>query len=182
MAIGPIQLLVIGFQRPDFHGQILEEIQRLRETDTVRLIDSLTVYKDALGQVTAFKIENLTQEEEIELGSKVAALIGFGMAGEEGLIAGAEIGAEKAAEDGIDFFDEEQAWDVVASIPNDSAAALLLIEHHWAVPLRDAMLSAGGRRLAEGFIDPLDLVAIGLLSAEEAKAQEALEPPEAVAV
>jgi len=27
MAIGPIQLLVIGFNHPDFHGQILEEIQ-----------------------------------------------------------------------------------------------------------------------------------------------------------
>ena len=35
------------------------------------------------------------------------------------------------------------AWDVLADIPNDSAAALL-IEHHWAVPLRDAIVRAGG--------------------------------------
>jgi len=182
MAIGPIQLLVIGFKHPDFHGQILEEIQRLRASDTVRLIDSLTVFKDASGEVAAVKIENLTSDEEVELGSKVAALIGFGMAGEEGLIAGAEVGAELAAEEGINVFTEEQAWDVMESIPNDSAAALLLIEHHWAIPLRDAMLSAGGFRLAEGFIDPYDLVAIGMLSAEEAKSQAALEPSrEAVA-
>ena len=32
----------------------------------------------------------------------------------------------------------EEAWDILYDIPNDSAAALILLEHHWAVPLRDA--------------------------------------------
>lgn len=177
MAIGPIQLLVIGFKHPDFHGQILEEIIRLRESNTIRLIDSLTVYKDANGDVAAVKIENLTHDEEVELGTKVAALIGLGMGGEEGMLAGAEVGAEIADQEGINVFTEEQAWDVMAEIPNDTAAAFLLIEHHWAVPLRNAMMSAGGFRVAEGFIDPFDLVAIGLMSAEEASAHAALEPP-----
>jgi len=53
--------------------------------------------------------------------------------------------------------------------PIDSAAALVLIEHHWAVPLRDAIARAGGFRLSDGFISPLDLVAIGLIEAEEAR-------------
>ena len=66
-------------------------------------------------------------------------------------------------------------WDVLADIPNDTAAALLLIEHHWAVPLRDAVARANGFRIADGFISPLDLVAIGLLSAEEADEHVALE-------
>ena len=56
-----------------------------------------------------------------------------------------------------------------------SAAALLLIEHHWAVPLRDAIARAGGFRLSDGFISPLDLVAIGLMEAEEAKDLHAME-------
>jgi hypothetical protein len=43
----------------------------------------------------------------------------------------------------VDFFSDEQAWDVLADIPNDSAAALILLEHHWAVPLRDAIARAG---------------------------------------
>jgi hypothetical protein len=59
--------------------------------------------------------------------------------------------------------------------PNDSAAALLLIEHHWAVPLRDAIARAGGFRLSDGFISPLNLVEIGLLEAEEAKQLHAME-------
>jgi hypothetical protein len=64
---------------------------------------------------------------------------------------------------------------VVASIPNDSAAALLLIEHHWAVPLRDAIVRAGGFRIADDFISPLDLVAVGLMAAEDADAHAALD-------
>ena len=60
--------------------------------------------------------------------------------------------------------------------PNDSAAALLLIEHHWAVPLRDAIARTGGFRLSDGFISPLDLVEIGLMEAEEAKNLHAMAP------
>jgi len=174
MAIGPVQLIVLGFEHPDFHGEIIEELEKLRESDTVRVIDSLAVYKDAAGEIEVMHLSNLTKEEAIELGSKVAALVGLGIEGEEGFEAGAEIGAE-AAEDGIQVFSEEDAWDVLDDIPNDSAAALLLIEHHWAVPLRDAVFRAGGFRLAEGFISPLDLVAIGLATAEEAKELHAQE-------
>jgi hypothetical protein len=135
----------------------------------VRVIDSLAVYKDADGDIEVMHLSNLSKDEAIELGSKVAALIGLGIEGEEGMEAGAIIGAEAAAEDGIEVFSDEDAWDVLEEIPNDSAAALLLIEHHWAVPLRDAIASAGGFRISDGFISPLDLVEIGLATAEEAR-------------
>jgi hypothetical protein len=59
------------------------------------------------------------------------------------------------------------AWDVIEETPNDAAAALLLLEHHWAVPVRDAIAIAGGFRISDGFISPLDLVEIGLLASEE---------------
>ena len=88
--------------------------------------------------------------------------------------AGAQAGAEAAA-DGIHVFSDEDAWDVLEEIPNDSAAALLLLEHHWAVPLRDAIARAGGFRISDGFISPLDLIAIGLVTAEEAEELHALE-------
>lgn len=176
MSIGPVQLLVLGFESPDFHGQILEELERLRESDTVKLIDSLAVYKDADGDVEVAHLSNLSNEEAIELGSKVAALIGLGIDGEEGMVAGAELGAEAAAAAGVEAFSDDMAWDVMDDIPNDSAAALLLIEHHWAVPLRDAIASAGGFRLSDGFISPLDLIEIGLVTAEEAAELEATNP------
>ena len=174
MAIGPVQLLVLGFQHPDFHGEVISELERLRASDTVRVIDALAVYKDAQGEIEVEHLSNLSKEEAIELGSKVGALIGLGIEGEEGLEAGAELGAEKVAAEGIQFFEGEE-WDVLEDIPNDSAAALLLLEHHWAVPLRDAIARAGGFRISDGFISPLDLVAIGLLSAEEARDLHAIE-------
>jgi len=174
MAIGPVQLIVLGFNHPNFHGEVIAELERLRENDTVRVIDALAVYKDAAGEIEVEHLSNLTTEEAIELGSKIGALIGLGFEGEEGMEAGALAGAEAAAE-GVHVFTDEEAWDVLEDIPNDSAAALLLLEHHWAVPLRDAIARAGGFPISNGFISPLDLVEIGLLSAEEAKELHALE-------
>ncbi len=174
MAIGPVQLIVLGFEQPNFHGEIIAELERLRESDTDRVIDSLAVYKDADGEFAVEHLSNLSEQEAIELGSKVGALVGLGIAGEEGFAAGAEAGADAAA-DGVQLFSDEDASDVLEDIPNDSAAALVLIEHHWAVPLRDAVVRAGGSRIADGFISPLDLVAIGLVTAEEANELHAFE-------
>lgn len=174
MAIGPVQLIVLGFSHPDFHGEVIAELERLRESDTVRVIDALAVYKDAQGEIEVEHLSNLTQEEAVELGSKVGALIGLGIEGEEGAEAGAEVGAREAAEEGINVFGGAE-WDVIEEIPNDSAAALLLLEHHWAVPLRDAIARAGGFRISDGFISPLDLVEIGLVTAEEARELHAME-------
>ena len=171
MAIGPVQLIVLGFDHPEFHGEVIEELERLRESDTVRVIDALAVHKDADGEIEVAHLSNLSKEEAIELGSKIGALIGLGIEGEEGLEAGAIAGAE-AGEEGIEVFSDADAWDVLEEIPNDSAAALILLEHHWAVPLRDAIARANGFRISDGFISPFDLVAIGLMSAEEAKEHE----------
>ena len=176
MAIGPVQLIVLGFEHPEFHGEIIAELERLRESDTVRVIDALAVYKDADGELEVEHLSNLTQDEAVELGTKVGALIGLGIEGEDGMEAGAEAGADEvAAAGGVHVFTEQEGWDVLEDIPNDSAAALILLEHHWAVPLRDAIARAGGFRLSDGFISPLDLVEIGLMSAEEAKELHDLE-------
>jgi uncharacterized membrane protein len=176
MAIGPVQLIVLGFPDPNFHGEIIDELERLRESDTVRVIDALAVYKDADGELEAMHLSNLTDEEAIELGSKVGALIGLGFDGEAGMEEGAQAGAEAAA-DGVSVFSDEEAWDVLEEIPNGTAAALVLLEHHWAVGLRDAVVRAGGFRISEGFISPLDLVGIGLVTAEDAADQVAAVAP-----
>jgi uncharacterized membrane protein len=173
MAIGPVQLLVLGFKHPDFQGEIREELDRLRDNDLIRVIDALGVRKDADGEVQTLHASQLSGDEQAAFGALIGGLIGLGAAGEEGFELGAERGAEAVAERGGVF--DEEAWDVVEEIPTDSAALLVLLEHRWAIGLRDAIARAGGFRLASEFISPLDLVAIGLVSAEEAEALESAD-------
>ena len=160
MAIGPVQLLVVAFDEPHFTGAIVEELNRLRSHDLIRLIDVLVVQKDLDGEVTAVQVSDLSVGEAEELGATVGALIGLGLDGQEGMEAGAQAGAEAGA-DGHLISDSEM-YDVADSIPAGSAAALALIEHVWASPLRDAIAAAGGTPVSDSWIHPLDLVEIGL--------------------
>jgi len=166
MTIGPVQLLVIGFARPDFEGEILAELERLRAADTVRVIDALAVYKAVGGTVRVLKESQLSSEEMAEFGALVGALIGIGAG--IGAEAGARAGMLRVAEQSGVF--GEQTFDALASIPEETAAALLLLEHRWAIPLRDSIARAHGVRLASSFISPLELVEVGLVARQEAEA------------
>ena len=94
MAIGPVQLLVIGFKNGDFHGQIQAELDRLRDSDTIRLIDLLFIRKDAVGNLERLHHSDLDAEGAAEFGATVGALIGLGAGGVEGAEEGAELGPE----------------------------------------------------------------------------------------
>src|SRR3954465_7098298 len=111
MTIGPVQLIVIGFNHPEFHGEIIAELEKLRESDTVHVIDALAVHKDAEGEIEVVHLSNLTKDEAIGLGTKIGGLIGLGIEGEAGMEAGAEAGAEAAAEgNGVHVFSDQDAW------------------------------------------------------------------------
>lgn len=164
MAIGPVQILVVGFDDPKFTGDIKAELDRLRDHDVVRLIDLLVVKKNDDGTIERMRASDLSQEDAEEFGATVGALIGLGMAGEEGMEAGAVLGAE-AGERGS--FGIGDSWYVDDAIPPGTAAAIALIEHRWALPLREKIRDAGGFHLADAWIHPADLIAIGMLAAEE---------------
>src|SRR4029077_18795833 len=104
MAIGPGQLIVLGFNHPNFHGEVIAELERLRASDTVRVIDALAVYKDPDGELEVEHLSNMTEDKAVELGTKFGAFIGLGIAGEEGMEAGAIAGAEEADAEGINIF------------------------------------------------------------------------------
>ena len=167
MAIGPVQLLVLGFEHPKFGGSIVEELNRLSDAGIARVIDALVVHKDSKGEVSTRQFSNLTLEEAEEFGSVVGALIGLGAAGEEGAEAGAEEGAAAVAETGGHVLEAAETWDVLDDIPEDTAAAIVLLEHRWAIPLRERIIEEGGIPISDSWIHPTDLIAIGLLSADE---------------
>jgi uncharacterized membrane protein len=155
---GPVQIMVVGFKETNFQGQVLDELKRLTDEGIVRLVDLAVVSKDAAGEIAAVELSGLSAEESAELGALAGAMIGLGMDGEEGMEEGAIAGAE-AAEAG--FIGEEAVWSIADAIPEGTTAAVALIEHRWAIPLRDAIRSAGGIPLADSWIHPEDLVAFG---------------------
>jgi uncharacterized membrane protein len=166
--MGPVQILVIGFDHPNFTGKIRAELDRLREHDVVRLVDLLVVRKDDEGNIERLHHTDLSEAELEQFGATVGALIGLGAGGdEESMEVGAVLGAAAMAE-GVTG--DEDTWYVDDAIPNGTAAAIALVEHRWAIGLRGAIREAGGFHLADAWIHPADLVAVGLLAREEAEA------------
>ena len=164
MDLGPVQLLVIGFDHPDFHGTIATELARLSEVGLIRILDAMIVNKDADGVETVIEVSELEVEEAEELGATIGALIGLGVGGEEGAAIGAVLGAEGGADGHV--LDDTDLVDVLDEIPPDSAAAIILIEHKWSAGLRDAIVGANGVPIIDMWVHPLDLVAVGLAEAE----------------
>ena len=159
MSFGPMQMLVVSYEGTELSPEVAAELKRLREHDIVRLVDLLVVMKDEDGNVTAIEKSDLTKDESTELGALAGALIGLGAAGEDGMELGALAGAE-AAESGGSLL-EGEAWYVADAIPPGSRAAVAIIEHRWAIPLRDALLQAGAVGLVDAWIHPTDLIAAG---------------------
>lgn len=62
----------------------------------------------------------------------------------------------------LDEADASDLWDAADAIPPGTTAAVALIEHQWAIPLRDAILRAGGMPIADAWLAPEDVASIGL--------------------
>ena len=104
------------------------------------MIDALAVYKDPKGEI---EVEAPQQPDRRTRPSNSAARwarwSAWASPGRRAWRPGPRWARSRRPGGRVRVFDDGQAWDVLAEIPDDSAAALLLIEHHWAVPLRDAI-------------------------------------------
>lgn len=167
MTFGPVQMLVVGFAGTEFTGEILEELKRLKQADIVRLVDLIAVRKQD-GEVETVQLSDLSVEEAEDFGALVGALIGAGMGEEEGVEAGLVAGAEAGSDGHV--IDENEVWYLADAVPEGTTAAVALLEHRWAIPLREKILAKDGIVLADAWIHPADLVAIGAIAAEAAGA------------
>jgi uncharacterized membrane protein len=156
-----MQLVVIGFGSNDrFSGEIIEELDWVRETQQIRLVDGLFVARSLEGDLLVVEDSDLDIDERMEFGAVVGALIGFGAAGEEGAEIGADLGALRVAENNYGI-GEDMLASVVGDIPPGTSALLLLIEHTWAIGLRDAVRNAGGIVLSQAMLTPEALITVG---------------------
>lgn len=174
MAIGPVHLIVVGFDQPKFEGKIIDELIKAREKGIIRVIDLLGVYKDADGNLVAIELSDFSLADKMELGAVIGGLIGLGAAGEVGAEVGAMEGALAIAENDYGITADELE-EIATNIRRDSAVLIMLFEHTWAINLRDAILDAGGLPIAQGLINPLALVQMGAQIATAVEAAERAE-------
>jgi hypothetical protein len=128
---GPVQVLVVGFDRPTFSGEVMAELDRLGRAGTVRLLDVLLLARAEDG---TFETLPLPAEAPPGLGTLAATILG-----------GADAEAAGASE-------VDGSWSLADAIPPGGTAAVALIEHLWATPLRDAIQRAGGNTLEETWL------------------------------
>jgi hypothetical protein len=151
--VGPIQILVLGFEDLKFEGDILPELKRLSDLEVIRLVDMIVVAKSDSGELVRVQAGSLSEKEQDKLGSVAAMLVGL-------------IDDVEADSDGADaaptglrgFAGDEDTWSVVDVIPAGGMCVVTLIEHRWAIPLRNSIHKTGGRPLADAWIHPDDPV------------------------
>ena len=166
LTLGPVQMLIVGFTGDNFDGSIMKELDRLKEHDIVRLIDLLFVKKNEDGEIEVAQRSDLNAEEAQQFGAIIGALVGLGADGEEGAEYGALAGAAELQDGHV--FDDDAVWYLGDAIPDGTAAAVALLEHRWAIPLRDKIAQAGGLTLSDAWVHVADLVAVGALASAKA--------------
>ena len=161
MAFGPLQIFAFGFPDPaGFEGRIADELLKLSDAGVITIVDALAVVADG-DEVEILRVSDLDDDQRTELGMEIGALMGLGMAGLEGMVEGAVAGAEIAEEGGLGVV-EAIGEEFIEELPDGSAALLLIIEHKWAVPLRSAVIDAGGSLIGNQWIGAQDLVELGM--------------------
>ena len=161
MDFGPLQLFVVGFTDPQLDGSILEALEEASNAGLIRVVDLLGVYKDDEGNVVAAEMSELTEDEAISYGAWVGALIGLGAGGEAGAEMGAIVGAVSAMDEYEYGLDEESLATIGDDIPAGGAGLMMVVEHRWMIPIRDAMRAQGGILIAQDFLNPESLIAFG---------------------
>jgi hypothetical protein len=135
---GPVQVLVVGFDRLTFSGEVMTELDRLREAGTARLLDVLLVERGEDGTLDTLP---LPAGAPAEMGALVASVLGT---------SDPDSASAGDSEDGT-------TWSLADAIPPGTSAAVALIEHLWATPLREAIARAGGTALEETWLHREDV-------------------------
>ena len=117
--LGPVELLFVEFPGNQFTGEIIPALRDLIDQKTIRVLDLVFVAKDADGNAVGLELEELPSDSKGAFSELVEEL--------EALIS------------------EEDVEDLAEALEPNSSAAILLFEHTWAIPFRDALANSGGQ-------------------------------------
>ena len=158
MSLGPIQILIIGFEEDDFACEILPKLRTLDKDGFIKIVDILFAKKDIKGNIFALREDELTVEEAMRFGS-IAGTLGLGIPEDEEGGKATRLENFELAENDFGSNLKEIAG-IVEKIPKDSSFAVVLIEQCWTIALNDNITKSGGVLLAQGQVSPISLVNI----------------------
>lgn len=124
MSFGPVEMVVIGFPDHRISPEIRPRVAELVERGIVRIIDALVIRRDADGTLTFTEVTDVPDDPEVQ--------------------ALAEMLADPAG-----LLSEDDVEALAAELTVGTAALALVFEHTWMAPVREAVLAAGGRLLAD---------------------------------
>jgi hypothetical protein len=130
MAVGPVDVYIIGFPGNKFSGQIAPAILDLVEDGTIRILDLLFVMKDADGVVTTLEAADLDEDGAAFLKIDITQPGALG---------------------------SEDAEEVSDDLPANSSALLIAFENLWVGKVVDA-LRAADAVLIDSIRIPVDVV------------------------
>lgn len=159
LAHGPVHKLTVEFELNRFRGELLPELDRLKELGIIRIIDLLAVRKDRTGAFMVMMASDLRPDEAVDFGTSVGKLIGLGIGGREGAEIGAKLGAEMLADGHV--FEADEAPAIAERMRPDTTYVIALLEHTWSIPLRAKIDRAGGSVIEDEWIGIADLITIG---------------------
>jgi hypothetical protein len=136
MAVGPVDVYIIGFPGNKFTGRIAPAIKELTDNGTIRILDLLFVMKDEDGNVGTIAAEDIGEDGAAWLAIDVTEPGSLG---------------------------EEDAEEVGDDLPPNSSTLLVAFENLWAAKLVDA-LQAADAVVIDSIRIPVDVVQAALAS------------------
>ncbi len=125
-SLGPVDYVIVEFPpgQQNFTGEGVDELIRLHDAGTIRIMDILILQKGENGTVMAQELGDLD-----ELGD-----------------------LQRLEADLVQTLAEDDVEDLAAAMDPGSVAAVLVYENLWAAPFASAMRRAGGQLIANGRI------------------------------
>ena len=174
--------MVFGFDRTDqFRGEVLEELANLRGRGLIRLVDLFVAVKDKTGEVLAVELNDLTKKESVKFGKVVGKLLGKQKDHYRRSCCcggGTNTWRPPRHSVGLDYRGIGQIGEGYEA--GEGVRRFLMIEHVWAIPLRNAVRRAGGIPLAQGFLTPEAVMMVGEELETIVEAERTIEVAQAV--
>ncbi len=144
--LGPVDYVIVEFPagEANFTGEMVDELLKLVDSNTIRIVDMLVLVKDSDGSVEALELSDLDQLGELErIEGELAELLA-----------------------------EEDVEHLAAAMDPGSVAGVLIYENLWAAPFASATRRSGGQLIANGRI-PIQAIIAAVEADAELEAQGA---------